>query len=153
MTRRRTLLALLAALGAGVVLWAVATRPRAAGVELKFVGFATNGAAILQLQNGSARDIGIYWVQRGMPLWLRSSPRVFELGPASNRVIHARSTAIYHVMLPADGPWRVSVRHYPVPGWREHVRYGLERARLLGHKSMVIETATSELFTNAPPLP
>jgi hypothetical protein len=153
MTRRRKMFALLGALGVVAVIIFVVTRPRGAEVELKFVGWETNGAAVFQFQNHSSQALDVFVMERGMPLWLRTSPMVFELGAPSNGVVRARTTATYRVMLPRAGVWRAKIQYYRVPDWWGQLRDKLQERRLLPSTPFKIETRVSEVITNAPPVP
>jgi hypothetical protein len=160
MTRRRILLALLALTAAVAVLIPVLMRSRGADVEIKFVGYETNGAARLRVINRSSAEIVV--------------GKMITFEPDGNRAFHnaaLQKTAAtmpgatlfaavrpgremrFDILPPPRAPWHAQVEYAVTRGFSWRVRELLSRLRLATRRPLPILNATSATFTNAPPIP
>jgi hypothetical protein len=160
MTRRRILLALLVVTAAVAVLIPVLMRPRAADVEIKFAGYGTNGAALVRLENRSGRRIAVGRLITFEPgekrvfvgAW-QNTPLVLPPRAVTFKAVPDGQGTSLHISPPPKVPWRAQVEYVDVDGLAVKIRHLLVQARVILSKPLVLQNVTSEVITNAPPVP
>jgi hypothetical protein len=160
MTRRRTLLALLVVTAAVAVLIPVLMRPRAADVEIKFVGYDKKGAAHIAVKNHFSSPIAVgplLIFEPGQNRIIPIKSSAADLGTAPAKVswigVPAHGEMRYRVPSPVRAPWHAQVEYVVMGGFAQRVRKVLLSLRLVTSKPLPVLNTTSEVITNAPPVP
>jgi hypothetical protein len=127
MTRRAKMVAVLAALVVVAVIIAVVALLSSPAVEVKFVGWETNGAARVLIKNRSGH---IAKCSHPYPEFLSlggSWNATAIIRSTSALTLEARSEKLFVVQGTPDWPWRVSVNVEPTPRVMDSVRRLLRR--------------------------
>jgi hypothetical protein len=153
MTRRHKIFAGLAALAVVAVGIIVVARSRKAEVTLTFTGFSTNRAATFVLSNHSDKRLTLYGP------WFRTregkDTRVPTNGTThfSRSVIPPHTNQVITLSVPEETAWQ-AVAWYPrTPSIIDKARMALTAAGFTLNPPKPGESVTSEVITNAPPLP
>jgi hypothetical protein len=160
MTRRRLLLALLVLTAVVAATMPVLMRPRGTGVQIKFAGFGTNGAVLMRFENNSGRRLAVGRLITFEPDGKRAFHPPIPNQPVSPAAaltwmaVRNGEKMVYQISpAPPKTPWHAQVEYLDVGGLGVKVRHLLVQARLLQSKPLVLRNATSEVITNAPPVP
>jgi hypothetical protein len=160
MTRRRTLLALLVLAAVVAVLIPVLMRSRGADVEIKFVGYDSKGAAHIAVKNHFSSPIAVgplLIFEPGQNRIIPIKSSAADLGTAPAKVswigVPAHGETRFRVPPPVRAPWHAQVEYVTTGGFSQRVRQVLVRFGLATSKPLPVLNTTSEVITNAPPVP